>query len=82
MYVDKTNKILDNNESVKICVWKRKTTENTQRECVRGRDKERAERNFKIILRLCTFNALISAIYTSPHGTDGSTMYFNAHTSI
>ena len=40
MYVDKTNKILDNNESVKICVWKRKTTENTQRECVRWRDRE------------------------------------------
>ena len=36
----------------------------------------------KIMSRLCTFNALLNAIYTSPHGTDRSTMYFNAHTSI
>ena len=31
---------------------------------------------------LCIYNALISAIYTSPHGTVRSTVYFNAHTSI
>ena len=67
--------------NVKICVCgsvkSRKYTEN-----VNAGETERAERNFKIISRLCTFNALIGAIYTSPHGTDESTMYFNAHMSI
>ena len=53
-----------------------------ERERVHAGETERAELNFKIISRLCTYNALIGAIYTSPHGTVISTSYFNAHTSI
>ena len=62
------------------CFRKRKTKNNRERE--RERERERAEHNFKIISRLCTHTMLSSTIYTSPLGTDRSTMYFNAHTSI
>ena len=34
------------------------------------------------IITLLHTTMLSSTIYTSPHGTDRSTVYFNAHTSI
>ena len=67
---------------VRVLKRKSENTQTKERERVLGRDRESRTTNFKIISTLCTFNALISAIYTSSHGADGSTMYFNAHTSI
>ena len=58
-------------------------TENTQ--STRERQRQRAKRKtiFKKCKSLCVYTIVLSStIYTSPRGTDRSTAYFNAHTSV
>ena len=69
---------------VRVLKRKSENTQTKERERVLGRDRESRTRflNSTMISTLCTYNVLISTIYTSPRGTDRSTAYFNAHTSV